>query len=88
MRNLRLAILTERHDMAVAWLQATYGDDVVIFNRVQATGTVRLHNVDRDFVIIGSDHEERLSGQELMGFEVVGRVRPSCIEMAKTRVRS
>jgi hypothetical protein len=85
---LKFAILTTSHERAVDWLRETYGDAVTLINRAQATGKIRLHNVDRDFVIVHSDHEERLHGIELMGFEVIGPVRSACIQVAKTRVRS
>lgn len=84
---LMFAILTTSHHAAVDWLRRTYGDKVTIINANAGRGKILLHNVDRDFVIIHSDHEERLHGLELMGFEVHGNVRSDCIQLAKSRVR-
>ena len=82
---LKFAILTESARRAVDWIKEAYPANTTLIRHTSLTGTIRLHNVDREFVIVTT--EERLRGLQLMGYEVVGNVSTGLILTASMQVR-
>jgi catechol 2,3-dioxygenase-like lactoylglutathione lyase family enzyme len=88
MTILHLAILTDSYSRAVDWVREAFGQNLVELKATQGKGIVTLYNVNRPFIIVHDDREERLRGYELIGFHVIGYVRPRLIDVALARVRA